>query len=1449
MSQHDTLVFNVILDWDDCAFNDGTSDVKQTVIKKEFVRVLRDTDVTMIKTDITFQEKNTSNLYYETSSIVRFTVSVRFEAPKTKIQVQKFLRKLLSRQDLQGIYLSLDSSCEEALYSELSLSEVSQRSKVKSFSLGTVVGVGNFVSYFDSTQVNAEQLQVKELEIHFRHDLANLHVQFFDPKPARMSANEVGSWYEMKIKYESIHSVVIHPLDDILEVLLVMKCPPLLYRKISYFDPAFNKRSAFIRESTFDMKSPPGVSSGSKRLSAQQFGKSNVLVVRLPLVKDETKKPWGVTCPWKMTCTLKRFLDLSTAIPFYWSRVSSTVQDKNLSPSFSSFAVKDDRQLYLPDFMLEKDNFDVYYALQCCVHLSHQFFADLTLPRNDGLQSDWSAFKSLLEYKFKENALAVEQTFYDIFHSLERNLFIHVLKDFSVLFDNNRVSYLSLSGMPRIRRAVLTPTRVILMPPHPFVISRFFTHCDASYAIRVQIRDDDGLQLPLNIGLGSPSDSQLNFLTKTVQNPIMLGIQIGPHRRYEFLASTSSQLRDHGLTVYTMDASHRRAKDLRKQIGDFSKIKCVGKHIARVGQAFSQMLSSLVIDEKTVLVKRIPDIKRGKHPESGEPYTFTDGVGKVSKSLAKRMAEAIGSEDIPSAFQIRYQGYKGLVVVDPTLPDNDILVLRPSMDKFPSESKSLEVLKVSKARAVYLNRPLICLLDQMGVDSDVLQLLLNISIRKLAHSFVNETVAVNMLSEYTPFLSGLLDIQTVSRSGISVLSDPLLRKTLDLIVRRTLKELKEKARIKIPFDSGRMMFGCVDEYGFLEYGQVFVQYSTLASKNPQVLRGPVMVTKNPCMHPGDVRLFTAVDCPCLRHITDCIVFPQNGDRPHPNEMAGSDLDGDEYSVIWLKELLISSNFEPMVFPDKEALEIQEEIQEKHLLDFICKFIQSNSVGLIAHAHLALADLVGIFNDQCFRYCEMYSIALDFAKTGLNCALNPEERPKHFPDFMAKGAERSTYMSDRALGRLYQRINTFDLAFSDNLREEDYVMDNDLLVQGWKRYEKTALRDFALYSARIASLLKEMSIVSEVSLLSTLLEKNSRFFSGKNDAAELKDMTEKIVKDAFDGFRQTFDDLGGDNVGQEERLKKASAYYVISFRMSQDNKATEGVIDMRKNLLGFHWIASKELAMIAKSKKIQEPLIETRDEASRHSIVFSNRRKIISMVDQQIIENITTENDLETLGQEDVALKVLRLWFKDHPIRDLRLIFHEQLLDQELQSQVKNAMKILRRTSSSEVTPGDLVIETLAWIINSWLIRPQTREHSLFGLASISTMNRIHQTMSIEALMKPRLVEKPLSLSGHHLEMRHFHISLVFCPEFQKLVRIFPSEVLDYLKRASDVMDITGNHHSQGSYQYWLITAVGTKWQLELLNNLIIQKNFYKSMMKNVPILMQKKKDNPNYWLL
>ena len=131
-----------------------------------------------------------------------------------------------------------------------------------------------------------------------------------------------------------------------------------------------------------------------------------------------------------------------------------------------------------------------------------------------------------------------------------------------------------------------------------------------------------------------------------------------------------------------------------------------------------------------------------------------------------------------------------------------------------------------------------------------------------------------------------------------------------------LGDLREKARIFVP--SGRWLMGCLDELGVLEQGQCFIQVSNPSLENCfanhgaqfsgtkqhfQVIKGMVAIAKNPCLHPGDVRILMAVDVPELGHLFDCLVFPQKGERPHTNEASGSDLDGDLYFVTWDENLI------------------------------------------------------------------------------------------------------------------------------------------------------------------------------------------------------------------------------------------------------------------------------------------------------------------------------------------------------------------------------------------------------------------------------------------------------------------------------------------------------------------------------------------------------------------
>ncbi|KAJ8555364.1 hypothetical protein K7X08_012860 [Anisodus acutangulus] len=99
-------------------------------------------------------------------------------------------------------------------------------------------------------------------------------------------------------------------------------------------------------------------------------------------------------------------------------------------------------------------------------------------------------------------------------------------------------------------------------------------------------------------------------------------------------------------------------------------------------------------------------------------------------------------------------------------------------------------------------------------------------------------------------------------------------------------------------------------------------------KNLQVIKGLVVIAKNPCLHPGDVRFLEAVDVPSLHHLYDCLVFPQKGDRPHSNEASGSDLDDDLYFVTWDENLIPPSkkSWMPMDYAPAQVKQLGHQVK-------------------------------------------------------------------------------------------------------------------------------------------------------------------------------------------------------------------------------------------------------------------------------------------------------------------------------------------------------------------------------------------------------------------------------------------------------------------------------------------------------------------------------------------
>lgn len=403
-------------------------------------------------------------------------------------------------------------------------------------------------------------------------------------------------------------------------------------------------------------------------------------------------------------------------------------------------------------------------------------------------------------------------------------------------------------------------------------------------------------------------------------------------RKYLFLAFSSNQLRDRSAWFYAQDWKMDVSK-IKQWMGQFDS-KNVAKCAARMGLCFSSTYATVEVPQSQVN-SNLPDIWRNN-------YCFSDGIGMITPDLAREVAEKLKLEvSSPSAYQIRYAGFKGVVTCWPGKDDGIRLSLRKSMSKFNSKHTTLEICNWTRFQPGFLNRQIVTLLSTLKVPDEIFWKMQQTMITKLDQMLLDANVAFDLLmsscTEHGNTAALMLS------AGFRPQTEPHLRGMLTCIRAAQLWGLREKARIFVP--EGRWLMGCFDELGVLEHGQCFIQVSVPSlencfvkhgsrfsetKKNLQVVKGYVVVAKNPCLHPGDIRILEAVDAPELHHLYDCLIFPQKGERPHTDEASGSDLDGDLYFVTWDGNLIPPSkkSWPPMQYAPAEAKTSAREVNHQ-----------------------------------------------------------------------------------------------------------------------------------------------------------------------------------------------------------------------------------------------------------------------------------------------------------------------------------------------------------------------------------------------------------------------------------------------------------------------------------------------------------------------------------------
>lgn len=455
-----------------------------------------------------------------------------------------------------------------------------------------------------------------------------------------------------------------------------------------------------------------------------------------------------------------------------------------------------------------------------------------------------------------------------------------------------------------------------------------------------------------------------NIEANTVVHFLSFGIYIDGEE-YQFIGCSQGGIKNRH--CYMFKGSVDDVEKVLAECGQFTDIKSTSKKLKRIGLLFSKATrTDVIISEKDVIFADDIETRMGN---------FTDGCGSISTELAKGITEGakldLKEGYLPSVYQIRYNGCKGVVSVDPNVGASG-LVLRKSMVKFKSGTKPFDSIWLCGYSKPYtygkLNKQFIMLLSGLGINDQIFLKKQQQFFEMIEKMTTSSEVATKMF---------LWDDQPDQARAMAKCPDLTSNKHLHEAVRKLQSKYVEKLhKLRIFVEESRRVFGVCDQLNVLEYGQCFLR-PTMRGK-PYTIKGKVVIAKNPCYLLGDIRVLDAIDIPKLHHLVDCIVFPTKGKQPHPNEIAGSDLDGDEYFVCWDEQLIPCTLREPYNYPPVENPDTSSATRET-MISYLSKRLEM--MGKIDANFQYFANSKGIGCTECEQLGKLFSRSVDSTKTG------------------------------------------------------------------------------------------------------------------------------------------------------------------------------------------------------------------------------------------------------------------------------------------------------------------------------------------------------------------------------------------------------------------------------------------------------------------------------------
>ncbi|KIW73618.1 hypothetical protein PV04_01721 [Phialophora macrospora] len=453
--------------------------------------------------------------------------------------------------------------------------------------------------------------------------------------------------------------------------------------------------------------------------------------------------------------------------------------------------------------------------------------------------------------------------------------------------------------------------------------------------------------------------------------------------QYSFYGHSNSQLKSR--SCYLLAGSKEEVGKKVEALGDFTKIKTVAKKAKRIGLLFST--ADVVQDVPATRCQDVDDVER-------DGFIFSDGCGLVSKYFVRLLASKMrivfrDRRYHPSVLQIRYRGYKGVVAVEPQMEKGLWLKLRKSMKKFSGTTDmGFAVVEYSKPYTYgYLNDEIVLLLHSLGVEAAVFVEKQRQYFDFLEQSRSNPRCAFRLLSS----LGLTSQAELLLIEGMEQVESTIRKVLAQEYSKMVNKREEQKTRILIP--KSRLLFGVCDPYGLLKAGECFVRVTLEETGAPMTITGAnVLISRNPCLHPGDLRKLKAVENPKLDHLVDCVVFSTEGKRPTADLMSGGDLDGDTFFVCWDRVLIPQTLAEAAEYPGAKEATRFSPITRDDLITYFAGY-NNMSLGRVKKLYLGWARASGPHSSQCQELNRLFSQCVDGNRIRIpDRLLDPPEAP-------------------------------------------------------------------------------------------------------------------------------------------------------------------------------------------------------------------------------------------------------------------------------------------------------------------------------------------------------------------------------------------------------------------------------------------------------------------------